>query len=236
MTPRSLLVLTVLPVLLSAAAEPADPPGRPGPAAAPPSPSRAAPPPAPPPPAAVTAPGPPAPPSPATTPGPPNDPATAPEHSPTPAPPAEPPATPPGGGRWTWPLSGRPRILRSFAPPPEPWLPGHRGVDLAAAPGAPVRAAGPGTIGYAGPLAGRGVVTVLHPGGLRTTYLPLRPSVRRGQTVEPGQVIGVVEDVPGHCPTGCLHWGLLLDRRYLDPLLLLGLGQVRLLPQDTPSG
>ncbi|MFD0889749.1 peptidoglycan DD-metalloendopeptidase family protein, partial [Streptosporangium algeriense] len=97
-------------------------------------------------------------------------------------------------------------------------------------PGAEVHAAGAGTIGYAGPLAGRAVVTVLHPGGLRTTYLPVRPSVRRGQRVSRGEVIGVVQDVPGHCRTACLHWGLLRSRSYLDPLLLLGQGRVRLLP------
>jgi murein DD-endopeptidase MepM/ murein hydrolase activator NlpD len=74
------------------------------------------------------------------------------------------------------------------------------------------------------------VVTVLHPNGLRTTYLPLQPSVRRGQTVSGGEVIGVVQDVRGHCPADCLHWGLLREHLYLDPLLLLGYGQVRLLP------
>ncbi|MFJ2031375.1 murein hydrolase activator EnvC family protein [Streptosporangium sp. NPDC087985] len=132
--------------------------------------------------------------------------------------------------RWDWPLTGRPRVLRGFAPPAQPWLAGHRGADLAAAPGEQVRAAGAGTVGYAGPLADRGVVTVLHPGGLRTTYLPVQPSVRRGQRVERGEVIGVLQDVPGHCPASCLHWGLLRDHLYLDPLLLLGRGQVRLLP------
>ncbi|MGV9773180.1 murein hydrolase activator EnvC family protein [Streptosporangium sp. NPDC003464] len=141
-----------------------------------------------------------------------------------------------GGGapepwaRWDWPLAGRPRVLRGFAPPAQPWLAGHRGVDLATAPGAEVHAAGAGTVGYAGPLAERGVVTVLHADGLRTTYLPVRPSVRRGQTVGRGEVIGAVQDVPGHCPATCLHWGLLRDDLYLDPLLLLGHGQVRLLP------
>ncbi len=138
--------------------------------------------------------------------------------------------TVPSPGRWDWPLTGPPRVLRGFAPPAQPWLAGHRGVDLTAAPGAEVRAAGAGTIGYAGPLAGRGVVTVLHPGGLRTTYLPVQPSVRRGRQVSRGEIIGVVQNLPGHCRSGCLHWGLLRGRLYLDPLLLLGQGQVRLLP------
>ncbi|MGJ6963894.1 murein hydrolase activator EnvC family protein [Streptosporangium sp. G11] len=131
---------------------------------------------------------------------------------------------------WEWPLAGRPRVLRGFAPPAQPWLAGHRGTDLSAPPGAEIRAAGAGTVGYAGLLAGRGVVTVLHPNGLRTTYLPVQPSVRRGQVVVTGEVIGTLQDVPGHCPATCLHWGLLRDRAYLDPLLLLGHGQVRLLP------
>lgn len=141
-----------------------------------------------------------------------------------------PTGAPTSSSRWEWPLAGRPRVLRGFAPPAQPWLAGHRGTDLSAPPGAGVRAAGAGTVGYAGPLADRGVVTVLHPGGLRTTYLPVQPSVRRGQAVAAGEVIGTLQDVPGHCPAACLHWGLLRDRAYLDPLLLLGHGQVRLLP------
>ncbi|GHH67443.1 hypothetical protein GCM10017673_14440 [Streptosporangium violaceochromogenes] len=75
---------------------------------------------------------------------------------------------------------------------------------------------------------------MLHPGGLRTTYLPVRPVVRHGQAVRRGEVIGILQDIPGHCPTGCLHWGLLHDRLYLDPLLLLGRGRVRLLPLPPP--
>ncbi|GGL15556.1 hypothetical protein Sme01_70500 [Sphaerisporangium melleum] len=131
--------------------------------------------------------------------------------------------------RWRLPLDERSRVLRRFAPPPRPWLPGHRGVDLAATPGGRVRAAGAGIVGYAGPLAGRGVVMIVH-GGLRTTYLPVRPKVRRGQTVTRGQVIGTVERTAGHCPISCLHWGLIGRKGYLDPLLLVALGQVRLLP------
>jgi hypothetical protein len=74
------------------------------------------------------------------------------------------------------------------------------------------------------------VVTVIH-GRLRTTYLPVRPSVRAGQVVAAGARIGVVEDVLGHCgQSSCLHWGLREGAAYLDPLTLLGRGPVRLLP------
>lgn len=96
--------------------------------------------------------------------------------------------------------------------------------------GEQVHAAGSGIVGYAGRVAGRGVVTVTHANGLRTTYLPVEASVRPGQRVAAGEVIGMIEDIRGHCPLTCLHWGLLRGRQYLDPLLLFGLGQVRLLP------
>ena len=141
-----------------------------------------------------------------------------------------------------WPLDGPPRPVRRFDPPPLPWLPGHRGVDLAAAPGATVRAAGAGTVLFAGMVAGRPVVTVGHPGGLRTTYEPVHPEVHPGDVVALGAPLGVL--LGGHpgCPTagvstpigGCLHWGARRDREYLDPLALLGLGPVRLLPVTAP--
>jgi hypothetical protein len=131
---------------------------------------------------------------------------------------------------WRWPLNGPPRILRRFAPPPEPWLTGHRGVDLAAPVATPVLAAGQGTIGYAGSVAGRGVVTVNHPGGLRTTYLPVAAAVRQGDPVSSGDHLGTVEPGSPHCPESCLHWGLRRSTAYLDPLLLLGQARIRLLP------
>ncbi|MEU7836737.1 M23 family metallopeptidase [Nonomuraea sp. NPDC049129] len=131
---------------------------------------------------------------------------------------------------WRWPLSGHPRVLRQFAPPPEPWLSGHRGIDLGAPPSTPVVAAGPGIVRFAGPLAGRGVVTIEHTDGLRTTYLPVNASVRRHQRVTPGTRLGVIERPTGHCRESCLHWGLLRGSHYLDPLLLLGQAHIRLLP------
>src|SRR5262245_48381380 len=79
---------------------------------------------------------------------------------------------PSGPGDWRWPLPPVPRVVRDYDPPPRPWLRGHRGVDLAARPGQPVYAAGAGRVGYAGRLAGRGVVAVVH-GPLRTSYLPV---------------------------------------------------------------
>jgi murein DD-endopeptidase MepM/ murein hydrolase activator NlpD len=145
--------------------------------------------------------------------------------------PAPAPAPPVPGRGFGWPVDGA-RVVRRFDPPPRPWLPGHRGTDLAAAPGTTVRAAGAGMIVFAGQIAGRGVVSVAHPGGLRTTYEPvLAEEHRPGDPVAAGQRIGTL--APGHpgCPApACLHWGLRHGPDYLDPLTLLGLGRVRLLP------
>jgi len=80
-------------------------------------------------------------------------------------------------------------------------------------------------------VAGRGVVVVLHPGGLRTTYEPVDERATVGTLVQTGSPLGVVSAVPGHCaPAACLHWGLLRGQTYLDPLVLLGLGPPVLLP------
>ena len=141
------------------------------------------------------------------------------------------PSRPAPGGAWRWPLPGRPEVTRAFDPPDTPYGPGHRGVDLAAAPGAPVLAAGSGVVGWAGILAGRGVVSVRHAGGLRTTYEPLTPTVRAGQAVATGARLGLLARGHAGCPrAACLHWGLLRGAVYLDPLRLLGGGPIRLLP------
>jgi murein DD-endopeptidase MepM/ murein hydrolase activator NlpD len=132
-----------------------------------------------------------------------------------------------------WPLRPVPdRVVRDFDPPALPWLAGNRGVDLAGHPGEPVRAAEAGTVSFAGRIAGIGVVSVTS-GALRTTYEPLRVAVRVGQPVSTGTVLGRLTLAGSHCrPAACLHWGLLRGNDYLDPLALLGLEQVRLLPLD----
>ncbi|GAA1898621.1 hypothetical protein GCM10009716_05580 [Streptomyces sodiiphilus] len=137
----------------------------------------------------------------------------------------------------------RPVVARLWEPPPERWLAGHRGVDLATRPRARVRAAAPGRVVFAGQVAGKGVLTIELDGPgtppLRTTYEPVRPSAAPGDTVAAGDVVGVLADGPFHCPGPCLHWGLLRGRHYLDPLgllppHLLKAGPSRLLPLGGP--
>lgn len=125
-------------------------------------------------------------------------------------------------------------VERGWEPPPVRWAAGHRGVDLAARPGDPVRAPAAGRVSFAGRVAGRGVVSIeLAATGeppLRTTYEPVEARVREGDPVAAGDVVGVLEAEGSHCPTGCLHWGLRRGEVYLDPLSLLRRGPSRLLP------
>ncbi len=108
--------------------------------------------------------------------------------------------------RLDWPLRPRPAVLRTFDAPSPNWNRGHRGVDLAGAPGQPVYAAGAGTVVFAGELAGRTLVSIAHPGGLRTSYEPVRPSVRAGQFVDAGAVIGELDAGHDGCAVAaCLH-------------------------------
>jgi murein DD-endopeptidase MepM/ murein hydrolase activator NlpD len=124
-----------------------------------------------------------------------------------------------------WPVGLRPPVVRAWEPPPTPYSRGHRGVDLSAPAGSPVRAVAAGRVAFAGRVAGRGVVTVELAGTgdplLRTTYEPVRTSVRKGTEVSAGAVLGTLEPAPSHCPTACLHWGLRRAETYLDPLSLL---------------
>lgn len=123
------------------------------------------------------------------------------------------------------------RVLRGFEPPPTPYGPGHRGVDLAVTPGQPVRSAGGGVVSFAGSVAGRGVVVIAHADGVSTEYEPVAPSVTAGAAVAAGAVIGRVAGTHDGCPDACLHWGARRDGSYFDPLTLLRrLGPVRLLP------
>jgi Peptidase family M23 len=146
------------------------------------------------------------------------------------------PAAPPTScATWLPPVDGR--VVRPFQAPAFAYGPGHRGIDLAAPPGTPVHAAGDGVVSFAGSVAGSLHVVVAHDGGLRTTYAFLAgATVRNGEHVTRGQVVGTVGGSgPEHDP-GALHFGLRLGDRYLDPQRLFEVCDltqlVRLVPAD----
>lgn len=136
-----------------------------------------------------------------------------------------------------WPLQPRPAVVRGFDKPEHDWLPGHRGVDLAGSPGQQVLAAGGGTVVFAGTVAGKPVLSIDHPGGLRTTYEPVTPSIPVGRTVDRGTAIGTLDRGHSGCPvSACLHWGLRRGRDYLNPLGLIHQRPIRLKPPTPTTG
>ena len=143
-------------------------------------------------------------------------------------------ALPADDARLDAPVAGVLRVVNSFRAPTSAWTAGHRGVDLEAAVGIEVLAPASGTVSFSGRVVDRGVVTITHPNGLRSSLEPVEPLVRIGDQVRVGQAIGLVSGVPGHCAPGvCLHWGVRLGATYLDPIdLLRGFGPIVLLPID----
>lgn len=135
---------------------------------------------------------------------------------------------------WAWPLDGQPAVVHRFDPPEQRWLPGHRGIDLGGLVGQPVRAVDDGVVTYSGTIAGVGILTVTHGGGLRSTYQPVDVRLPEGTHVARGEVVGVLADLGSHCLVRtCLHLGAIRGKEhYVDPLLLLSRWQLSLLPLD----
>lgn len=139
---------------------------------------------------------------------------------------------PPG---YAWPVRGR--VLRGFEPAATPYGPGHRGIDIEAEHGTPVRAAERGVVVFAGRIGGERFIALVHADGIRTTYSWLsRVDVREGDAVRRAEVIGGSGGGHPGSDGGHLHFGARIDDVYLDPLTLLEpvslVGIVRLAPLD----
>lgn len=142
------------------------------------------------------------------------------------------------------------RLLRGFEETAGPYGPGHRGVDVGAAPGASVRAPASGRVTFAGRVAGATWVTIEVAPAVLVTVGPLRsaaPSV--GRAVTTGAPVGtlapghpVVDRGPAlggspHVGLAALHLGLRVSGVYVDPLpWLAGLARPRLAPLAEPGG
>ncbi|MDR2114497.1 MAG: M23 family metallopeptidase [Bifidobacteriaceae bacterium] len=129
-------------------------------------------------------------------------------------------ATIENAGHFNWPLPKPVQVVRPFDRPAQPWLAGHRGVDLAAGTEAPVLAPAEGSISFNGWIVDRHVLVIRH-GELASTLEPVVSDLPVGEWVAAGQIVGTVATAEAtHCP-GCLHWGVRQGEEYLDPALLV---------------
>lgn len=125
---------------------------------------------------------------------------------------------------WAWPLAPPHPVVRAYLAPPTPYGAGHRGIDIRGAESGEVRAPADGVVRFAGVVVDRPVLSIDHGGGVVSSYEPVETSLRAGDRVRRGEVIGRL--LAGHCAVACLHLGARVDGEYVSPLLFLG-GQPR---------
>ncbi|MGP7960742.1 M23 family metallopeptidase [Sanguibacter sp. A247] len=131
----------------------------------------------------------------------------------------------------TWRPPSPGSLVRAASIPTSEWAAGHRGIDFAAEIGTRITTPAAGTVSFVGQVAGRPVVVIEHPGGLRTSLEPVAPTVEVGTSLVSGATVGILDPSPGHCaPAACVHWGVRLGERYIDPALLLSRPRIILLP------
>ncbi len=120
---------------------------------------------------------------------------------------------------WQWPV-GPVRIVAPYRAPAHRYAAGHRGIDLAASPGAAVSTPAAGTVAFAGEVAGRPLVTIDHGAGLVTTLEPVIAGVPIGAHIRAGDAVGTAA-TGGHAPAGAVHFGVRERGEYINPMALL---------------
>lgn len=120
-----------------------------------------------------------------------------------------------GSGRFAWPVAGS--VIAGFNAP----LAGkpNQGINISAPAGTPIKAAGPGTVAYAGnELRGYGnLVLIQHGDGLVTAYAHAASlSVKKGDQVTAGQTIGTVGQT-GAVDAPQLHFEVRKNSSPVDP-------------------
>lgn len=131
--------------------------------------------------------------------------------------------------RWPNPLADPLRILRIFDLPNGEYQAGHRGVDLRARFGDELVAPVAGTVHYSGELVDRGVLSIAVDEHVLLSFEPVTSELEAGAAVVAGQRIGEVA-TGSHCGASCLHIGVRIDGRYVNPLKFFAGGRPRLLP------
>lgn len=89
------------------------------------------------------------------------------------------------GDAFIWPVNGD--VVKRFNPDE------HRGIDIAANAGDDVLATLDGVVNWIGKTPrGEPCISIDHPNGLTSTYLPVRATVSKGQSVKAGDIIGTL--------------------------------------------
>jgi murein DD-endopeptidase MepM/ murein hydrolase activator NlpD len=123
-------------------------------------------------------------------------------------------------GDFQWPVPDPALIVRPFDLPEQPWLAGHRGVDLHAPAGSAVLSPADGTVAFNAWIVDRHVLVIRH-GDLASTLEPVVSDLAPGEPVRQAAVVGsVARGEAWHCEE-CLHWGVRQGDQYLDPALLV---------------
>ena len=137
-------------------------------------------------------------------------------------------------GSLNWPMGGT--VTQNFGCTGFGWEPRvgrcahfHRGVDVVAPVGTPVRASGAGTVVYIGWNYADGydpawIVVIAHSSSLTTWYahmLPRHPDgIRSGSRIRAGQIVGY-EGNTGHSTGAHLHWAVMYGGSFVNPRLFL---------------
>ncbi|MEM7095859.1 MAG: M23 family metallopeptidase [Actinomycetota bacterium] len=125
-------------------------------------------------------------------------------------------------------------VVDPFRPPAHIGAPGNRGLEYGGFFLMAVFAAAEGQVEFAGGVGGRGVITIRHADGLKTTYSGLSDTfVANGAPVRSRQTIGIAQNG--------FHFGAVLGDHYLDPQVLLDASsgeslRPRLIPVAGPGG
>ncbi len=138
-------------------------------------------------------------------------------------------------GTLSWPMGGS--VTQGYGCTGFAWEPRygscahwHNGIDIAAPMYTPIRAAGPGTVIFAGPnpydaSPKAWIVIIAHSSHLLTWYAHIDnrahpPAVRAGDHVGKGQIIAY-EGMTGHTTGPHLHWMVELNNVFVNPRLFL---------------
>lgn len=132
-------------------------------------------------------------------------------------------------------------LINSYRQSETEYSAGHRGVDYEVELGQGVFAPAAGTVHFVGKVVDRQLISLSHQGQLLTAFEPVCSTLKRGQEVKQGDLIGEVCEADisydQHCyRVFCLHFSIRKNGEYLSPLWFTGeLTPSRLLPWVEPE-